>query len=530
MKKLFLLLPAILLLAGCQTTPDKPVVVQKDMEQMIEKGMSSAEAGSPPASASAADTAGLYKHYGVPERFKAQIKEGKLAVSCDAQIELPDTERLPMARVVAAKFPQEKVYAFFKALCGDTPMYIVPQALDKSCYQEAILEHQAMLAKAKDKNLIKSINRTIEDLKKQYAKAPDSIDMIPSDGTLRTVDLEHEKTKAASGKQTILETTSDPRGVRVFYGPDHSYTAMQFTVYNDVDYEDTSVYAYKDKDGNTQIVSPRSGSQLVFLREGDNTDYGRQGRMLADVTELSLSGGAVKDCMLSTTPKQAREKAEQFMAAVGLNGTRIDKVSLYSSKEEPPPAEVIERREKAGAPTPFDNGRPETQAYVFRLLRVLNGVKVESDHDCSETKTDDISYGREWMYEMFTIAVDDKGIANVFWTGPLQVTKVLTEDTKILPWSDIQGVFEKMIVIQNATNSDYFSGVRIDITHTSLSLERIVQRDSFTEGLLVPVWNFYGTTTLKDKKGVTNTVDNGYNPLISINAIDGSVIDLENGY
>ena len=62
-----------------------------------------------------------------------------------------------------------------------------------------------------------------------------------------------------------------------------------------------------------------------------------------------------------------------------------------------------------------------------------------------------------------------------------------------------------------------------------------MERDSFTTGLVVPVWNFYGATTMTKKlsaegEDIAFVQDMGYIPLISINAIDGSVIAVQQGY
>jgi len=139
--------------------------------------------------------------------------------------------------------------------------------------------------------------------------------------------------------------------------------------------------------------------------------------------------------------------------------------------------------------------------------------------------------GKEWTYEMLSIAVDDKGIADLYWEAPLVVTDIITEDAAIRPWSEIENIFEKMIVIQNeyAASSNTYSTV-IDITRVSLTLRRIMERDSYTKGLLVPVWNFFGTETSQNDGDDPRVQEYDHLPLLTINAIDGSVIDIEKGY
>ncbi len=542
MKKYFifiLLVTTAAMFTACQSTPEQPVVMQKDLEQMIEQGMedSSGEESSGKSTASPQPEAGLSyaqlcAHYGVPERFQNDFTEQGVTVHADIAIELPETTALPMAHVEAARFSQERVYALFNALCGDTQMYLTPDVRDKAYYEQEILECQAQLALTTDDNVINSLNDHIDLLKEQFADAPDSIDLIPSDGTLQSMDVEYDATDAATGTQMYLNASSDPLGFPTMFGADNMPTAMQFTVYNDIDYDNTDVYSYVDEQGNTQNFAPSSGSSVRFQRDMSLCRYGLYGTgtVLGNVTDLSLSGGPVDDCMLTTTPKQARETVEQLMAKTGMDDMVIDRVTLYSSKREPISDEMIESMEQAGMDTSkITAEKPETQAYVFRLLRQVNEVKVESDHDSSMTNMDGVSYGKEWMYEVLTIAVDDEGVANLYWTGPLNVTEILTEDTAIKPWSDIENVFEKMMPIMYTSYTDYYTDFRIDVSHASLSLQRIMEKDSFTTGLLVPVWNFYGTMAFTNEEG-KKVIDMWYCPLLSVNAIDGSVIDTDKGY
>ena len=163
---------------------------------------------------------------------------------------------------------------------------------------------------------------------------------------------------------------------------------------------------------------------------------------------------------------------------------------------------------------------------------------MESTHERSQTTLEvaqgdeEVAVGKSWSYEYMIVAVDDEGIVNVHWQGPLEVTQVLTENTAIKPWSEIQNVFEKMIVIKNAAyeETNMYTSVTIDITNVSLSLQRVMERDSYTTGVLVPVWNFYGTMTCEQTEGEPLLLQCGYTPFISINAIDGSVVDVNKGY
>lgn len=58
-----------------------------------------------------------------------------------------------------------------------------------------------------------------------------------------------------------------------------------------------------------------------------------------------------------------------------------------------------------------------------------------------------------------------------------------------------------------------------------------MERDNFTAGLLIPVWNFYGSAVANYASGAAyDHAPNDGGPLLSISAIDGSIIDVKLGY
>ena len=120
MKKLMCMLTCfvLLLLCACQPTPEKPVVIQKDMEQMLEKAQAA-----PEADLEARPETSLSERYAIPQQMKLAITgaEGRLSISIDAPVTVPERE-LPLARVSPAQFGQDTVTAFYDALVGDTPM------------------------------------------------------------------------------------------------------------------------------------------------------------------------------------------------------------------------------------------------------------------------------------------------------------------------------------------------------------------------------------------------------------------------
>ena len=530
MKKLLvftILVTAALTFTACQSTPDEPVVMQKDLEQMIEQGMetgsdeeSGEESTTSPEPETGVSYAQLREHFGVPERYTASITEGKLIINCDVQVELPETTQLPMARVEAGGFSQEQVYTFWQALIGDTQMYIRPERADKEYYQQEILDAKAELAAETDEDRKQGIQGLIDYLENEYQNAPEHVDLVTADGTLSEKEMTEVSIEGSLGKYKALSATSVP----------FEENAVTFYVRNDVENPTGAVYSGRDEQGNYLTLAPSSTASLWFSREGERYDFYWQGHVLSEVSGLLETGEAAQGCELEATPQQAKGMVEQFLSDVQVDDMMIDTAFLCTSN---PMAQI-----GAGEYEGYRDGDPGQQAYVFRLLRQLGGVKTESSHSWSQTSVEmaqgdeKMAVGKEWAYEYMIIAVDDEGICYLNWMAPLEITESLTQDTAMKPWSDIQSVFEKMIVIKNADYEkiETYESVQFDITQVSLSLQRIMESDSYTTGLLVPVWNFYGTTTYNDTDGESYRIDDYYKPLISINTIDGSVIDVDSGY
>lgn len=66
------------------------------------------------------------------------------------------------------------------------------------------------------------------------------------------------------------------------------------------------------------------------------------------------------------------------------------------------------------------------------------------------------------------------------------------------------------------------------VDRVTLEMSRVTNRKSSEKGLLVPVWNFYGSDyfTYEDGHNFGSDDREGFpSPLLRINAIDGSIIE-----
>ena len=509
----------LLVCVGCQPTPEEPFVIGKDNGQMIEKAKETRE----PAEAGE----DLYDVLGCQRTWVMDIRNeaARVHIQGEAKVILPETEGLPLLYVQAARFDQERVYAFFRALTEGVEMYDIPTATPKAVIEKQIRAAQAELdelvvARGEDDIRVQFKRNEIASLQKAYQDAPETVSLTPNDGTLKPYTMTFLGKNR--GTATAVDAVSDP------FGDD---AGRWFAVNNDGDYADAGSYTFIDEDGNEQSFTPQSGSNLMYAaKSGVMVGTYAGGTILADVTAESLTGAAVRypenytilgylepeALRLALTPAEARRQAEELMAACGVTDMAVDGVYLLSDRQEIYGTEYWD-------PVDLDElrAKPEHQAYAVRFLRQMSGVPVESFFGRSQVKVDDSGYGPEWQYEVLEVAVDDGGIQAVHWTGLLAIEEVVTDHAALLPFEDVRAIFEKMLPIVYA-NYGADRDWDIDIREVRLCLWRIFDKNSFTRGILVPAWCFYGV--VDGRPGTT------FQPLLIVNGVDGSVIDPLLGY
>lgn len=220
MKKLAaIMLICIILLAACHPTPEKQAVVQKDMEQLIEKAQATPE----PAGSAMQNQGGLKIRLGIPDAFIVNEAYSDIfTISADAPVELPDTGRLPMAHVKPADFEQELITNIYNYLVGDTVMYNSDTLRSKKDIEETILMLQQELSSIKSgvsgttqpaNDTIEQINEAIEELKEYYEKAPESVEHAIGSSQLRTITIRDLQTGKEQKSYTGVNVYEYPMDV-----------------------------------------------------------------------------------------------------------------------------------------------------------------------------------------------------------------------------------------------------------------------------------------------------------------------------
>ena len=137
-------------------------------------------------------------------------------------------------------------------------------------------------------------------------------------------------------------------------------------------------------------------------------------------------------------------------------------------------------------------------------------------------------YTLSWCYEHVIAAVDGNGtILGMAWEGPLKETELLAETTTLLPFEEVMDIFarqmNRLFSYEEETNGS------LTVSDVQLGLFRIREQGDMESGLLVPVWFITGAYRYAGHPEEVRLYDS-LSPIAVINAIDGSIIDVMQGY
>lgn len=111
-------------------------------------------------------------------------------------------------------------------------------------------------------------------------------------------------------------------------------------------------------------------------------------------------------------------------------------------------------------------------------------------------------------------------VVYLFWRNPCDIS-LLNQAVDLLPFEDIWTVFERQVFLQNYGSQD----VTIQIDDIRLGYYYLPKKNNPGNYMIVPVWDFIGTSETPDGYGIKTPAS-----FVTINAIDGTVINRQLGY
>lgn len=510
-----------MLFAGCQKSPDTEIVHNKDFDNMIEQAENT-EASTTEVQEVAADY----------DKYQTDFEDTGMHVKVhvDAQVDIPQTEKLSIFRVKQKKIDQafaDQVQTYF---FGDQTLYegkVLGQMLKSEWSLDSIDDNNEWMEEIKNSNaytaeqkeaLIADLEESNRKTLEEYEKAPEtfSIEGTETDRQFHSIaDL-----YAAHPDDTYYSWQNDFDGANaeIIYEINDAKNGHYQSIYiqNNDNYGNMLKYrssraGYYDVGHSVMGIDP-------YCKVDEDYRFATAGTTGAYIHPIEA--GSENDSFLEKTTiseAEAKEQAETFLKDMGLTDYAFYNGGLV--KERLDTRNVEELKEA-------NHGQDVYRSvYAFRYQRCIDGVFVNNDGGSKivdEFRGD--SYVKKiWDAENIAIFVNDDGIVGFDYLIPLEVTETVVDQSTLKSFDEIKDVFEQMIVTTNAaiTEDQY---TYIDINNVKLRYSRISEPDNFDTGVLVPVWDFIGTRTDVSGDEEKDIV------LLSINAIDGTVIDKDLGY
>lgn len=133
-------------------------------------------------------------------------------------------------------------------------------------------------------------------------------------------------------------------------------------------------------------------------------------------------------------------------------------------------------------------------------------------------------------YEKLYIDIGENGIFYTIWENPIDITNMLEEDCELLPFEQVMDIFGAIAPL-TIQRTEYEANNDLYINHAVLGYMCLPERGNSTSYRLTPVWDFFGERTIgPERYGNRDGFWHYDTSLLTINAIDGTVIDREYGY
>lgn len=473
----------VLALTACQATPDEQFVVKKDTERMVEQAKDN----------SSGTTVSKLKVPDEKYTYSTSAADGRLIISVDATVTVPESKKIPTARVSETGFTQEQVTVFFNHLFPDEQPVTgdnVPHEMTKDEIQERIIAYKQYINEGTTEQYMcteEEMEEEIKKLEQEYMTAPETapaLDIQASDGTMVRTTI-----PVGADEEEILEL--------------------------DAGTADKRIYVCVPLDEN--------GSWENYFGLYGNRTHGFSDMNAVRVDEAdwrTIAGGK-----LTISYEDAKALCDGFFDAGGITDVALSDAFVIDDEQ---------------TTQGYAHG-PENYAYQFQYVRTVGDCPA-ANMSCFSSRGD--RHSLPWDFEKIIFLVSDNGIEHINWDCHTTTGEIINEDTGVISFEDAREIFETMIVTTYGASGEWPSEidkVNVEINGIELSLVRVREQNaSGRNGIYTPAWVFYGNVKQELKIGGNNIFIYGWDanrdypftkyPVLVINAIDGSIIDLSKGY
>lgn len=458
---------------ACQPTPEKDIVQGKNegiMESAILEGVENEGA-----------TGQNTQTVEAPETYKNSFSKNNVTVNINAEVQVPGIAQYPALSTRYRDFTQDDVDRMAAVIIPPGSEIIgIEDVLTKPEIDEQIIGMRAQI------NQVKELS-------------PDQFKNRFDEG-----DTEESVIKEYEERIKQLES-----------------------MYNDAPEEEP------ENTATTQLIKDENGTHVELMIENeDNSDS-----MLFCVVNNSMLYGEGKQALgetythndssvLNTTLEEAEDQAFQFLLDMGIDNMVIANSGLGT----------IENHRY--------NESQNGDAYIIEFSRIVQGdsaiASIEPAQPRDSVRSADTNFyidedGGEYANEVaeeieqeeIVVALNDSGIILFSYDHAMDRFETVTSNVELISWDEIIPMAENNMFYKTYVEDSYT--MEINIEKIVLGYMCIAKKDDIGTMLIIPVWDFIGTSQYTDESGRT-TGNNAQKSYLTMNAIDGSIIDRSLGY
>ncbi|NLB43018.1 MAG: hypothetical protein GX815_12355, partial [Clostridiales bacterium] len=411
-------------MVACQKTPDSPIVKGKNLDNIVDKAIDSPIVADPDSGED------LRQPLQAPDKLILETEgvTGNLKISVDADVIVPNTPSMPVARVTKGQYSEDDVKKLYEVLHGDGKPIHPDSPPSSGYYLDQIQYWQEKKASGYDDDKLSAegieIDDIINDLMEQAANAPDSYEEVEPDFSFR-------------------QNTDENKG------PIGLYTQLKFMR------DDNTI-----SEINVIQDSYGSGAYAEYIRD----NMKNQETNMITTNYLHVDQSVLPDMKQDDAKKLAQDTITKLgLSKFACTGARIVSTSSRTLDE------------------PSDQGE---SMYEFMFTRKINEVPITYTNDEGLTTVHD-AYFQPWMYETIRIFIDDKGVFYMKWSSPYDVKEIVSDSSTMLPFSDIKDVFKEMTpIIYDHWDQDEMYLYEMKVTEARLALMRVTEQDVGDSGLV----------------------------------------------
>ncbi|WP_238883393.1 DUF6034 family protein [Clostridium sp. YIM B02551] len=470
------LIATIGFMVACQKEPEKPPVTSKQQDingKVVD------------------NTDGTNIFNNLSDTIKEDIKNGGTSLKIDAKVQVPKTSKVSVVTVKPDGIDQARVDKIIDTFMKGKQLYKPNEVMTKKGIQDYItLMNAYSLPNNEEDEIKKSDGEPIDPVAiGGKTKARLTKQAEPGASTMYQKEAQELLSKAPESPERKAAT-------KTLENVDESDLKSNGKIYKGFHGKSLNVVVDSGKGYDEELYTSTSNSLKDSMARIINHDS-TQVYKFHEYTGSSARG-------MKMSLEEVKKLAQDTLSSIGVTDLKLTEINLATLMPL----------------TKEDDPNKMNQAYGLWFTRDVAGVPTTLDL-AEEKLQNDESYG----YERLFMLIDDTGVIEFHWQSPAKVTGTISSDAKIKPFNDIMEIFKKQFFIRYAQSDKNSENTAYNINRITFGMTRVNVKGKEGEFTMVPVWDFFGSESSKDGK-----VDHTYNSFMTINAIDGSIIDRTQGY